>query len=73
MAITTRHLTINIAYLLNCSDKELELYFEGRANDIRRDLENRKAKGHLKVGSQNCEGFCPVNGCPGHPVKDKLK
>jgi len=44
--------------------------FGGFAPDIRHELEERKEKGELLIGSEGCEGFDPLTGCPGHEVKE---
>lgn len=68
MVTTKRHLSTNIDYLLNQSNKWLSNIFEGDGAEIRQELEERKSKGELLIGSEGCEGFDPVKGCPGHPL-----
>ncbi len=69
-----RHLSINIDFLLRLPDKKLSKFFGMSADDARKDLEAKKALGHIKIGSENCEGFDPFDGgCPGHPQKAKTK
>jgi hypothetical protein len=68
-----RHVTCNIDYLLGQDDQYLGTIFEGDGDVIRKELEERKANGELKIGSEGCEGFCPVNGCPGHKAKSDGK
>jgi hypothetical protein len=41
--------------------------------EARKDLLQRQAEGELLVGSENCEGFDPRRGCPGHEVKQEKK
>lgn len=65
--IVTHHISINIDYILGMTDKKLRRYFDMPAHEVRRELIQRKAAGHRLIGSDNCEGFDPVNGCPGHP------
>jgi len=64
-----RHISITINRVLEFSDEELSELFEGNGSEIRTELLERKAKGELKIGSENCEGFDPINGCPGHENK----
>lgn len=66
MGTTVRHVTMYIDYVLSMSDQELESYFDASASEIREDLTERKAAGEILIGSENCEGFDPVKGCPGH-------
>jgi len=61
-----RHVTCNIDFLLGKDDQYLGDIFEGDGAEIRKDLEERKANGALKIGAEGCEGFDPVKGCPGH-------
>lgn len=61
-----RHITVNIDTILEMSDKKLERIFEMPASEVRSELQERKAAGELKIGSENCEGFSPITGCPGH-------
>lgn len=59
---------MNIETALTFDDQELGEMFEGSGSEIRKELEERKAKGEIKIGSEGCEGFDPVKGCPGHEV-----
>ena len=61
-----RHITVSIERVLQFSDKQLGDFFDGNGSEIREELLERQAKGELKIGSENCEGFCPIKGCPGH-------
>jgi len=64
----TRHLSVNIDYLLGMTDRKLNNMFpEYTAAETRQDLQERKDLGHRLIGSENCIGFDPVKGCPGHP------
>ena len=65
-----RHVTASIDAVLSLSDDELMAMFDGKAADIRAELQERKAQGEKKIGSIDCEGFDPVKGCPGHPDKN---
>jgi len=65
-----RHVSTSIDGLLKKDDQFLGLLFEGTAAEIRKELEERKAAGEILVGSENCQGFCPINGCPGHKNKE---
>jgi hypothetical protein len=69
MVTKKRHISCNIDYLLKMTDKELQWLFEMNGHEVRADLEERKAAGENFIGSNKCEGFCPVNGCPGHIVE----
>jgi len=70
MAKVTRHLTTRIAYLLKQTNEKLGYFFEGDGAEIRAALEHRAAHGELLIGSEGCEGFNPVTGCPGHPCTE---
>lgn len=69
--MSKHHLSISINRALLLSDGELHDMFGGSAN-LRESLEERKAKGELLIGSVDCKGFCPINGCPGHEVKEVI-
>jgi hypothetical protein len=62
------HMSIDRA--LAMTDDELQSMFGSFASDIRHELEQRKDKGEELIGSEGCEGFDPVTGCPGHEVKE---
>ena len=62
------HMSIDRA--LSMSDAQLQDMFGGFAPDIRHELGERKEKGELLIGSEGCEGFDPITGCPGHEVKE---
>jgi hypothetical protein len=69
MGNTIRHLTANIDFMLSYSDRELaNIYPNYHPKSIREELESRKANGELLIGSEGCEGFDPIKGCPGHPT-----
>ncbi len=36
--------------------------------EIRADLKERLGRGEKLIPSEGCDGFDPVNGCPGHPI-----
>lgn len=63
------HLSSSIEGLLMLSDKKLEDLFQMKGSEVRKELLERQSKGELLIPSANCEGFCPINGCPGHPYK----
>ena len=65
----THHVSTNIERLLQFSDDQLESMFDSPGAEVRSELEERKANGEIKIGSEGCEGFDPVNGCPGHEVE----
>ena len=68
--VNSFHISTTINGMLNKSDDTLQAIFGGYGSDIRYELEQRKANGELLIGSTGCDGFCPVNGCPGHEVKE---
>jgi hypothetical protein len=70
---TTHYVQDSIDGLLKLSDKMLSKMFNMDADEIRRDLREQKAKGHVYVGSDKCEGFDPVKGCPGHEDNEHNK
>lgn len=63
----TRHVSVSIELLLSMNNDRLEAMFEMPGAEARSDLEERKANGEIKIGSEHCEGFSPITGCPGHP------
>lgn len=65
-----RHLQMRISHALQMTDTELQTIFGGFGPDIRHELEERLEKGEQLIGSDSCEGFNPVTGCPGHEVKE---
>jgi hypothetical protein len=66
----THHLQTKIETLLAWTDSELQEVFGGFGPDIRKELEDRKEKGEVLIGSVDCDGFDPITGCPGHEVKE---
>ncbi len=61
--IGVRHLTTNIEYLLRQTDAKLGHWFNMNGKEARIELEGLKAKGDIKIGSENCTHFDPVEGC----------
>jgi hypothetical protein len=68
--MSSHHVSMRIDRALSMTDTEIQLMFGGFASDIRHELEGRKEKGEVLIGSEGCEGFDPVTGCPGHEVKE---
>lgn len=68
MAKTKRHLCAKIENLLQNDDDWLGRIFEGDGSETRQDLENRFKNGEILIGSEGCDGFDPITGCPGHEV-----
>lgn len=66
-----RHISTSISYLLTMSDEQLSNAFECDGAEVRKELLERQAAGEMKIGSEGCEGFDPVKGCPGHPSQEK--
>jgi len=64
---------MSIEGLLSWTDSELQQMFGGFGPDIRKELEERSLNGEKLIGSQGCEGFDPVSGCPGHNVEVKIE
>lgn len=64
------HIHMRIDRALSMTDTELQSLFGGFGPDIRHELEERKENGELLIGSSDCDGFCPINGCPGHEEKE---
>lgn len=64
--MATHHVHTSIASLLNRTDDELSSMFNMDGQEARKELLERQANGELLVGSENCEGFDPIKGCPGH-------
>ncbi len=65
----THHVHATIASLLQRSDDDLAGFFEMSGSEVRKQLEERAAKGELLIGSKGCKGFDPIKGCPGHEHK----
>lgn len=65
----TRHLVMGISKVLLWDNQQLEEFFQMPGTEVRKELEQRKAAGEVYIGSQNCESFDPVKGCPGHLTK----
>lgn len=68
---------MRIENLLEHSDSDLLEIFNGSTTcengaDIRTYLEAKKAYGDVFIGSDNCEGFNPITGCPGHEPKSVM-
>lgn len=61
-----RHVSCSIDFVLTFDDEKLGEIFEGDGKEIRAELEERKQNGEKLIGSDGCEGFSPVTGCPGH-------
>lgn len=70
MKTVKRHLTTNISGILKQPDSVLGKLFDMDGREAREELEKLKAQGHIYIGSDTCEGFDPVTGCPGHEVKE---
>lgn len=63
-----KHLTTKIEDALAMTDEQIWRIFNTTAvNDFRSTLRILKEKGWIYIGSEGCEGFDPVTGCPGHP------
>ena len=63
-----KHLTTKIEDALSMTDLQLfHLFGITAINDFRKTLQVLKGKGWIYLGSEGCEGFNPVTGCPGHP------
>lgn len=68
--MATHHVHASIDGLLKLSNQKLAEMFNTNGAAVRLDLKLQKGKGHLYIGSENCEGFDPVKGCPGHENED---
>jgi flagellar biosynthesis/type III secretory pathway protein FliH len=71
--MATHHIHATIKKLLKLSNQQLADMFNMDGQEARKDLLERQAKGELLVGSENCEGFDPIKGCPGHESDSTLK
>jgi hypothetical protein len=68
--ITTRHMNASIEGLLGLRNSQLSRLIGGNGSEIRKELKQRLAKGEKYIPcSEDCEGFDPVTGCPGHEEK----
>lgn len=70
-----RHMSTSIDGLLSMSDKDLTTWLdyiqdeEGKhptLTELRKYLNEEKAKGHRLLPSPECDNFDPVKGCLGH-------
>jgi hypothetical protein len=52
------------------SDEELASMFKMDGKEARSELMDRAAAGDIYIGSENCDGFDPINGCPGHKSEE---
>lgn len=68
---TKHHICTSIQGLLRQSDKVLARLFSMDPTEIRADLKERLSRGEKLIPSEGCEGFHPVNGCPGHPIPEE--
>lgn len=68
--MTRIHLCASIEGLLLLPNKKLGLLTEMSGSAARKELLQRQLKGEKYIPSGECEGFCPINGCPGHEVKE---
>ena len=62
----SHHLNYRIDVLQRMSDEELEELTNRPAKEVRAELVHKKAAGEVYIPDADCEGFDPVNGCPGH-------
>jgi len=62
------HVSTSIDELLKLTDKQLSVMFESDPAGTRNQLQGLKKMGHKLIPSANCEGFDPINGCPGHDM-----
>jgi len=63
---TTYHVQMSIEGLLRQSNYKLGKLFDRHGPSVRTELKNRLANGEKLIGSDRCDGFDPVTGCPGH-------
>lgn len=69
---TTFHVQMSIEGALKLSDNKLSKLFDRNGASIRKELKERLAKGEKLIGSDDCEGFDPVTGCPGHEDEEPI-
>ena len=62
------HISTRINSILLKSDDSLQQLFGINGTQVRKDLEKRLSNGELLINSDNCIGFCPITGCPGHAI-----
>lgn len=65
-----RHIVTNIAGILKQPNSMLARLFDMNGKEAREELLRLQAMGHKYIPSEGCEGFDPINGCPGHPVPE---
>lgn len=64
---TIHHMSASIEGLLKLSDKQLEKLTGLVGKQARRELKERKQRGEKVIQCSNdCVGFSPLTGCPGH-------
>lgn len=66
-----KHLNANIEGLLRLTDTDLGNFLVCSGKKARKELLKLQAKGDVYIGSDECKGFDPVTGCPGH--EDEIK
>lgn len=72
--MTTRHMKASIEGLLLLSNQKLARLTGMDGKAARKELRERKNKGEKYIPcSDECEGFDPVTGCPGHEDNEPLK
>lgn len=67
------HVQMSIEGALSLSNYKLGKLFDRHGPSVRKELKARLAKGEKLIGSENCEGFDPVKGCPGHEDKPETQ
>ena len=69
---TIFHMSASIEGLLRYKPAFLGKLFNMNGKEAKAELLALKAKGHKLIPSDNCDNFCPENGCLGH-VKTGIK
>lgn len=66
---TNHHIDTKIESLLGLEELDLIEMFPKFQGNIRQHLQDRLDCGEVYVGSEGCDGFDPIKGCPGHDIE----
>lgn len=66
---TIHHMNASIEGLLKLTNRKLGKLLEMDGKEARKILKEKLKNGEKLIPCGDCEGFDPVNGCPGHVTK----
>lgn len=80
MSRVIHHISISVRGVLGWPKRDMVRLFKSEdgtkltAEEVREFLLDKLADGNevLPMG-EPCDGWCPKNGCPGHPINDTTK